>query len=461
MNHDAGLLQTGSSMKTTVRKGIPMVMGALLLYLLVLSPSLAYADDQPKKNPLVIYLNDDKTRFIKFGFWAQFWGRSTDLNPGSQFEKDGPVHGSSTDFTIRRLRASMNAQLTERAMGFFQIGFNNWNSRYHDDVSIDVLDAFVQYDFADSFAIGGGKSIWRGLSRYAAPAANQFLTLDLTFAALPTLNITDDTLRTTGIWVKGQISRLDYRIIVFEPEKVGDRKPGEDKAVISDDGNGSDRSISTYVKWQFFDKESNHMPASPGTYLGKKKVLNLGVGYEFRNNGTEHLEQGDSVFNDLKLWTIDIFADIPLGKDKRTAFTAYAAFFNYKAGPNALRNLGPNNSARFVDPSQASFNGAGNAYPIVGTGNSFYIQAGYLFPPMGGGKFGRLQPFFDFQTSDFDRLSDQMNAWNVGVHWLIRGMKSRLSFAFQSRPVFYADGDRVEVGEHKGMSILQYQFMFN
>ncbi len=439
---------------------ILIAAGSVLLCLLALGVPEARAESEPGKNPLAIYFNDEHTRFIKFGAWTQVWGRYTDLNPGSRRKNGGEIESSVTDFTIRRLRGSMNIQATEHAMGFLQIGFNNWNSEYHDDADIELLDAFVQYKFSDAFSVGGGKSIWTGFSRYSAPPANQLLTLDLVFAAIPTLNLTDETLRNYGVWVKGQVSGLDYRIIVFDPEDVGDRNPGENKSVLTDNGS-EDYGVSTYVKWQFFDKESNHMPTSPATYLGKKKVLNIGVGYEFRPDAVEHLEQGESVFGDLKLWAIDVFADIPLARDKRTAVTVYAAFFDYDAGPNALRNLGVNNPAKFVDPAQASFNGPGNAYPLTGTGQTIYLQAGYLFRPMGrGGQLGQLQPFFDFQSSDFDHLDEQMNAWSVGVNWLIRGMESKLSLGYQNRPVFFSNGTRVEEGERKGMSVLQYQHWF-
>jgi hypothetical protein len=54
-----------------------------------------------------------------------------------------------------------------------------------------------------------------------------------------------------------------------------------------------------------------------------------------------------------------------------------------------------------------------------------------------------------------------MNAWNVGVHWLIWGMKSRLSLAYQSRPIFREEAGHREVTERKGMIILQYQLQIN
>ena len=39
---------------------------------------------------------------------------------------------------------------------------------------------------------------------------------------------------------------------------------------------------SGYIKWQFFDKESNVMAQNQGAYLGKKKVLAIGAGFELK-----------------------------------------------------------------------------------------------------------------------------------------------------------------------------------
>jgi hypothetical protein len=196
----------------------------------------------------------------------------------------------------------------------------------------------------------------------------------------------------------------------------------------------------------------------PGTYLGQKRVLNLGAGFEYEQDRTAHLEQGEPVFNDLELWAIDVFLDLPIDPGN-TAVTTYAAFYNYDYGPNLVRNIGANNPASGVDPDEASFNGAGNAYPLVGTGKTFYIQAGFLFPPMGNkGKLGQLQPFADYQSSDFDRLDDRVNAWNLGVNWYIHGQNSKLSLGFQSRPIFFETGTRIEADDRRSMIVLQDQF---
>lgn len=411
------------------------------------------SDDQP----LTVYLDDDGSRFIKLGMWSQLWARHTDLNPGSLLSEDGQVQSSVTDFSVRRFRGTLDAQFTERAMVFVIVGLNNVNYLSERGVSLDLFDVWAGYTVSKAFAFGGGKSMWNGFSRYASPAAHRSLTLDIAPGFLPTNNLTDDGLRKLGVWAKGQASGLDYRATVFKPSSVlTPRTPKENEAALSDEGLANSLGVAAYAKWQFFQKEKNRAPAMPGTYLGKLKVLNLGAGFEFQNERMESLENGESVFHDLIMYSVDLFTEIPLGEAKQTAVTAYAAVLVYEFGPNAFRNVGVNNPACCVDPAESSFNGPGNAYTVLGTGQTFYIQGGYLFPPMGSQ--GQLQAFFDYQSSEIDRLADRMNAWSLGMHWLIDGLKSRLSLGYQSRPIFFNNGGRVEQDGRKGMLVLQYQF---
>jgi hypothetical protein len=435
---------------------------SLLLCTVVGAPKASRAQDEPITKPLVIYLDQDHTRFLKFGALVQIWARHTQMNPGSKLSEGGLVQEAATDVSVRRFRVSMDAQLSERTMGFFQLGVNNMNYISGRGAAVELLDAYAEYKVSDAFSFGGGKSVWNALSRYSGPSAARSLTLDVPVVPLPTMNITDAVLRKLGVWAKGQVSRLDYRATVFKPFAVQGQEPGELEAAFTDDGLADALGVAAYAKWQFFEQESNRLPTSPGTYLGQKKVLALGIGFEYQQDRTVHLEQGEPVLNDLKLWAADVFLDLPFGEERRTALTAYAALFDYDFGPNSVRNIGVNNPAQFVDLAEASLNGAGNAYPLVGSGQTFYVQAGFLSPSMGGeGLLGRLQPFADLQSSKFDGLDDRMNAWRVGVHWLIRGHRSRLSAAYQSRPVFVERAGRREVAERKGMAIVQFQLWLN
>ena len=40
-----------------------------------------------------------------------------------------------------------------------------------------------------------------------------------------------------------------------------------------------------YVSWEFLEQESNLLPFNVGTYLGTKRVFNLGGGFFYNQDG--------------------------------------------------------------------------------------------------------------------------------------------------------------------------------
>ena len=407
-------------------------------------------------NP-VFYFAQDRSRYVRVTSALQVWLRYTDLNPGS--EVSGTPATNTTDVSIRRLRFGISLVPAEKTFLRLNLGFNNLNEATKGNVNIEILDAYAEYRPSRAFQLGGGKSAWTGLSRYSAPSATRTLTYDLPIVALPTINVTNNLLRNLGVYFKGQVNRFDYRLSLFKPDSVEqssgfDPTLEENIAKFRDEISGNTRAISGYLKWQFFEPESNSTAFSPGTYLGEKKVMALGAGYELDTNRTAHLKNGEPVINDLKLWAVDFFLDLPFNRDKRNALTVYAAYYNYDYGPNLTRNIGVNNIATISDPNLASFNGPGNAYPVLGTGNTIYLQSGYLTRKL---QIGRLQPYLSIQYSRFQRLDDPMVTWNVGTNWLLRGHQSKFSFNIESRPVFFEQENAIVSKDRKLMIVLQYQ----
>ena len=405
----------------------------------------------------VIYFEEDGSRYVRFTSSLQFWFRHTDLNPGSGIS--GTPTTNATDLSIRRLRLGLFAVPFEKTFFRLNLGFNNLNQASKGNVNLEFLDVYAEYRPSRAFEFGAGKSAWTGLSRYSAPSTTRMLTYDLPIVALPNLNVTDNLLRNLGVYFKGQVNQFDYRLSIFKPHSVEkspgfDSTPEENIAKFRDETSENATGISGYLKWQFFEHESNNTAFSPGTYLGEKKVMAIGVGYELDKNRTIHLQNGEPVINDQKLWAVDFFLDLPLDPDKKNALTVYSAYYNYDYGPNLVRNIGVNNIATISDPDAASFNGAGNAYPLLGTGNTIYLQTGYLSQKW---HIGRLQPYFSMQYSKLQRLNDPMVAWNVGTNWLLRGHQSKFSFNIENRPVFFEQENTIESKERKLMIVLQYQ----
>ena len=147
---------------------------------------------------------------------------------------------------------------------------------------------------------------------------------------------------------------------------------------------------------------------------------------------------------------------------KETAVSAYIGYFVYDYGPNYIRNNGNGqNSANGVG-GMGSFNGAGNTYPMFGTGEMWYAQLGYLLPKdLIPGNNGQLQLYTSLTSANWKRLHDQMNVFNAGINWLLKGHNSKITFDYQNRPIFNANaaGDIVKTSS-RGQFVLQYQVAF-
>ncbi|TXD83209.1 hypothetical protein ESY86_13540 [Subsaximicrobium wynnwilliamsii] len=408
--------------------------------------------------PLRLNLNDNGTHWISFHTYAQFWMRGTENNPGSSLSEE--PQSSTFDISIRRFRLGIQAQLTEQLFVYSQVGINNLNYLSPRGTPTDLLDAYAEYALSEALEFGAGKTAWTGLSRYSAPNTSKLLSHDIVLLALPTSDETNDLIRKLSVYAKGKLGALDYRIVYSKPFSPRN-SANFDSELIENSAKFTDKSTgniySGYFKWAFLDSESNKIPFSDGTYLGKKKILNIGIGAEFQNMALASLQNGETQFHDMSLWAADVFLDLPINQKKTSVLTSYLGYFNYDFGPNYIRNTGVNNPIVSVNPDQASFNGAGNAYPVVGTGNSIYAQIGYLFPYLGATqKYGRLQPFVSYQYSDFEVLNDPMTTYDFGINWYLKGHLSKFTLNLQSRPIYGETSEGITLEDRKWSVILQY-----
>lgn len=430
------------------------------LLLCSISITVAYSQEQGSfgNKPLKWYLNADSTHWLKFHTYIQLWARATQNNPGTVVLEDPEDH--TLDLSIRRFRFALQGQLRPKLFVYTQLGINNLNYISPRGTSVDLLDAYAEYQLDPTFEFGGGKTAWTGLSRYSAPNTSMLLTYDLSFLPLPTNNETNDLIRKLSIYVKGKLSQLDYRLVLSKPFAARnssnfDPVPKEGLAQFTDQANS--RLYSGYIKWEFWEKESNRIPFSDGSYLGKRTILNVGLGLEYQPKALWSLSQGDTLYHNMVLWAADMFLDMPLNQQKNTAITFYTGYFNYDFGPNFLRSFGADNPAREVIPELASFNGPGNAFPTVGSGQSLLAQFGFLLPRMGmNGRLGQLQPYTALQYSDFDRLDEPVIVVDLGINWFLQEHFSKLSLNLQSRPIFYESSDKITTDDRRWMMILQY-----
>ena len=440
------------------RKHLKIGMIALLS-LVSLTKMSAQAKNDFGNPPLTHYFNDTHSRYIQLSGYAELWGRYTQLNPGSTINNE--AKSGVSDLSLRRIRVKMTYKPTENLLFVLQAGPTNVNSNSKGNTYFDLLDAYGEYTFSNKFALGAGRSTWRGLSRFSTgPQAT--LLYDLPAYATANAGITDVTVRELSLYVKGQLGKLDYRLVLADPYTSVTSDPKLNVATFSK--NAPNKHYSGYFRYAFLDAESNATPFNSGTYMGKKRVLSLGAGFDYMHDALWHKNAADKVIeDDMKSFAVDLFYDTPINKERGTSFSAYAMAMHNDYGPNYVRHVGTNNPATGVDASLASLNGAGNAMPVMGTGNTYYLQVGGTLPYFNKEKSDlQLQPAASMQVSNFEGLHENAVIYDAGVSLLFNKMSSRLTFDAQNRPIFNLDGANNAVeSARKWQFVLKYRINFN
>jgi hypothetical protein len=290
------------------------------------------------------------------------------------------------------------------------------------------------------------------------------LGVDLPLFQETTNDVNDQNLRKLGVYAKGKLGKLDYRLAVGKPfvTQTASSAPdplGRNSTFSTRNPNGE---VHGYFSYQFWDQEGNSGAGQVGSYLGKKRVFNIGAGFVQQGDAMWHTTAaGDTVTQALRLWAADVFYDAPVDPASGAAITAYGSYSHYNFGTGYLENAGAMNPANGVKSGLGSFNGPGNNYPMLGTGNVLYAQAGYLFKRDLLGTLGTIQPYASTEYARYERLDDAMVLANVGVNWLLAGNTSKLTLNYQNRPVFNAqpNGD-ITATDRRGEFVLQYQVAF-
>lgn len=411
-------------------------------------------------NPVLThYLNDDHSRYISFSGYAELWARYAQLNPGSLINNEAKSEVS--DLSLRRVRVKMTYKPTEKLMFVLQGGTTNVNMNAKASNYFDLLDAYAEYSFNDKIAFGAGRSTWRGLSRFSTGPLNTLL-YDLPAYATSNAGATDYTVRELGAYIKGQLGKFDYRLVVADPYTMSTSDPKVNVASFSK--NSPNKDFSGYFRYAFLDKENISTPFNSGTYVGKKNVLSLGAGFDYIHDAMWHQDINKNTINDdMKSFAVDLFYDAPFNKEKGTSISAYGMAMHNHYGPNYVRYVGTNNPATSVDITQASLNGAGNAMPVIGTGNTYYVQFGGTLPYLNKEKKNlQLQPAVGMQLSNLKGLHDNAVIYDAGISLLMNGMSSRLTFDAQNRPVFTGDpSNNAVVSDRQWQFVLKYRIDFN
>ncbi len=475
----------------------------LFILFVLISHYMAYGQGSEVYGPgLKLKVNEDGSKYVRFIIWNQIWARSIQNNPGTAV--NGRPEQNTLDIGARRARMLAYAQVSPRYLVLTHFGINNQtfinggapgggltgnggpggaNSPittgkkpglfFHDIWNEYTVFSPVNLETGEknifSMAVGAGLHYWHGTSRMTNASTLNFLTIDAPIFNWHTIEISDQFARQFGIYTKGKLGKIDYRFNLSKPFATfgAVANPGARGPIAIDNNEGSTRPVyAGYASYQFLDQEANVLPFTVGSYLGTKRVFNIGAGFHINPDGTASRAFADGPIqkHDIRVFSADVFADLPFGA-QGMALTAYGAYYNFNYGPNYIRHVGIMNVGGFaaegqdgfVPAAQRSISGPGNARVLFGTGNTIYTQAGLLLPrELLGINHGKLQPFAAYTYKQVNALPNDGHYYDLGFNYLVDGHHAKLTFQYSSRPVHIGTSAATStLGTRRGEFMLQ------
>ena len=386
--------------------------------------------------PLTLKLNEEGSKYVRFIIWNQFQLNTGDL---------------SKDFSLtpqlRRSRILAFAQVSPRFLILTHFGLNSLKpsnltrtGKEGNGPQLFMHGMWGEMRVINKILyIGGGLHYWGGMSRLTGSSTLNFLSMDNPNPlSWHSLGHSDQFARHLGAYFKGKIGKLDYKIAFnktllnnFDADKDITTTPTYQTArrysKLDETKEKGNWLISGYVNYQFLDQESNKLPFLVGSYLGKKKVFNLGVGFFYHPDATIQAKpksgiitalaelENNTTTNDAAHFAIDAFYDAPLGSG---ALTALLAYYNLNYGKNF-------NSRTF-------------------TGSMITLATGYVLPKFSNSF--RLQPYFRYNHLAPEAFENAGYDMGIGANFLFNGHHSKLSIEYISKKAAYTGTEPKAVG---------------
>ncbi len=267
------------------------LLGVSFLFVLTFTPGRAFGQAQIKVNDTVN---------LKFGILVQAW---------ADWAESPAADTYAQNLFLRRIRFLVAGQVAPNLMFFYQTDNPNLGkavatttggtTTVSKTISSGLItqDAFLTWKVADplSFDIG---LMFIPLCRNCIQSAASLLSIDYGAYTFSNSSATQSVVgRDTGFQAKGYVlgNHLEYRVGAFQ----GNRS----------ELNNAFRAAGR-LQYNFLEPEVGFF--YPGTYLGTKKVLAVGAGFD--------------VQKDYKAYAGDLFLDHPVGPGAVTFQFDYIAF---------------------------------------------------------------------------------------------------------------------------------------
>lgn len=453
-------------------------LATFLTAVLIITVRPLFAQFEGNGKKLKVYLDDEKSSYAGIMMNNQVWTRYIWNNP----DKNGVEQYSDIDLGIRRSRLTFYAGLMNRALIFTQVGYDGLTYSSPRKPGINLYNAEAEFILAgDYFHLGFGLHNKNGISRYASNRNFEFLVVDAPGFTFPVGGTFDECGRQLGIYARGALGNLNYRVSVVKPFEYGIDSVS---SPVTTERLNENFAVKGYFEWQFFDKEDATFQNLTLNNLGRGKILNVGAGFYYHpeamlveaekdlstvdpflaawliSTGNEHLLSDyagyyPSKVSDIFVAATDVFIDMPTRRGG--AVTGYCSYQYNFFGPNYLRSDGRMNVSKMAD-EDALPQGPGNSEWEIGTGHIVRGELGYLLP--GTGLKNRLQPYGAFTLKDFEGLGEASAQFDAGINWLMYGHNLKWTLQYSSRPVYTEIDDQQMWTSSKGQVILQTQIFF-
>jgi hypothetical protein len=434
-----------------MRKLIPLLGTALFLIIGIASAQeKSELKKEPQKyKPIKINVTEDGAYYLRILTWAQMWATHVDNNPGTVGYDLAPDN-SSTNIGIRRARMLVWAQMGPRWLILTHFGMNNqtFNSggiSGGKKPQLYMHDAWTEFMLVPKkLYIGTGLHYWNGVSRMANASTLNFMTLDAPIFNWFTIETNDQFARQFGIYIKGQLSRLDYRIAFNQPFQNG-RNPylqtertttGFNAELAAKNAATNTWSQAGYFKLMLKDIAAGKLPYEIGLCMDGQELLNIGAGFYNHPKSTYTLDP-DTGNASLKLYNqtvfgLDVFYNHAVG-NKGYLVNAYVLYQNMNYGKNYLRNIGVFNTSTIIgneeqlgnEYANRSVMGAGNVQPTLGTGDIVYAQFGLKFPSYENGS--AFMPYVTGTYKSFEAIDEASLQYDIGLNYIINKKKAEVT----------------------------------
>jgi len=331
--------------------------------------------------------------------------------------EDGAPNGTDSSFDVNFFNARLSAvgQITNEVK--FGLNFDPVaKTTLTTGADSRLADAWITYDFAKEAKVQTG--IYRmAVSRLALQSSYTYILPDSPIVGGPRY-LTNGLagFRDAGITAWGDLagSTVRYYASIWDGQYIPDAAGGPLAA--ADENGGDTTGKSARLVYNFLEPEKGYGTA--GTYLGKTKIANVGIGYFMQDYTVGSITGERKTYSVL---TADAFYDV-------AGVTVEGAYFLYDTDKGG-------------DGSKPS---------------GWYLQAAYLID--------RFQPALRYESWDADAAAGDYSRIVAGVNNYLDGQNAmiQLEYLMHNTDKEGATVDRVNIGSSKDYNdiILQLQIQF-